>query len=323
MPPRIFRYSIRNSTAEHDLHLVAAHLCWGDWTPRWEPPATITSGSSGSFQGESGTLVTGTEGWTKYSVTRRGAAGPRAMIYMYWNNPYFGATRGKGILVGEDISPPDCDGDGYGAVSGGSTFQPVAGSNEPPSDLRLALTQTRRDGSPTTVDEVGDLYRIPLAPIFIFGAGAIWERMEADFELRTVSLPPFLPPTSPAEWIYVARRVPEGKEDEWVGRWSSDLVSVDIHLARPHGLSVTVEDRTPGWQGKFTTTCKPFPGIWTLSGARSPAHVIPSPGTVISMWNVKQDGQLRSIVLRYQRKSLRDQSLIVDRYLEYFDPGIH
>ena len=34
--------------------------------------------------------------------------------------------------------------------------------------------------TPTDIDDPGDLYRVPLAPVWIFGAGQIWERMEVE-----------------------------------------------------------------------------------------------------------------------------------------------
>ena len=69
---------------------------------------------------------------------------------------------------------PLCDQDGADATSS------FGDDNTPPSDVDVVVNVILRNGSPTDIDDPGDLYRVPLAPVWIFGAGQIWERMEVE-----------------------------------------------------------------------------------------------------------------------------------------------
>ncbi|SEE87461.1 hypothetical protein [Streptomyces sp. Ag109_O5-10] len=264
-PARVYRYVLRNQTTDHNLNLISQHRCFGDWTPGWEPPASINAGEERGFQGESGTIVSGTEGWVKYGITNTSDGSIPGLIYLYWDNPYFGVTHQKISLSGADVRA-DCDPD---EGSAGSTFG-VPTASAPPSDLRLAISGTRRDGVPTNVDEISDIYRIPLAPVFIFGTAGIWERMELDLDLRSVpvaSTPLFgASPTGPRTLKLMTKTATE----DWVGspgrpgHWSGNSIKVRVDHAStgapeliisPRHFTVTVDDQTPGWALQYSREC--------------------------------------------------------------------
>jgi hypothetical protein len=59
------------------------------------------------MQSESSGVLTGTEGYAKYDVIRD-ADGRQGMIYVYWDNPWFGVTRPRFATNAVDVHP-DCD----------------------------------------------------------------------------------------------------------------------------------------------------------------------------------------------------------------------
>lgn len=258
-PARIYRYVLRNQTTDCSLNLISQHRCFGDWTPGWEPPGAINAGEERGFQGESGTIVSGTEGWVKYGITNNSDGSIPGLIYLYWNNPYLGVTYQKLSLSGSDVRA-DCDPD---EGSRGSTFgMPTASA--PPSDLRLAITGTKRDGNPNVIDEIGDAYRIPLAPVFIFGAAGIWERMELDVDLRpvpVVSSPLFgASPTGPRTFKLMKKTATEDWSPRRRGHWSGKNIDVRVdHVDKgpelrfsPRHFIVSVDDQTPGWALQYS-----------------------------------------------------------------------
>lgn len=108
MPERVGRVVIHNRTSNMKLVKTFAHLCHGDWTPGgWVPPDTIGPGQTGGMQSESGGVLTGTEGHAKYDVIRD-ADGRQGMIYVYWDNPWFGVTHPRFATNAVDVHP-DCD----------------------------------------------------------------------------------------------------------------------------------------------------------------------------------------------------------------------
>jgi hypothetical protein len=117
MPERIGRIVIHNTTSDFRLVKTFSHLCGGEWTPGgWEPPAAIEPGATGGMQSESDGILTGTEGYAKYDVMEGQAR--LGMIYVYWDNPYFGVTHPRFATSATDI-PPDCD---YDSPSNSSQF---------------------------------------------------------------------------------------------------------------------------------------------------------------------------------------------------------
>jgi hypothetical protein len=108
VPERVGRVVIHNRTSNMKLVKTFAHLCHGDWTPGgWVPPDTIGPGQTGGMQSESGGVLTGAEGHAKYDVIRD-ADGRQGMIYVYWDNPWFGVTHPRFATNAVDVHP-DCD----------------------------------------------------------------------------------------------------------------------------------------------------------------------------------------------------------------------
>lgn len=248
MPARIFRYQLTNSVQGHTLNLVTEHLCGGEYTPGgWRPVGVIASGATAGIQAESAGFLTGTQGWVKYRIVRDSDQAQRGLVYLYWTNPYFGVTYGKHALVGQDIVA-DCDEDEPG---GGSSFAEATQENAAPSGLHLKVTGIRKNGSPTNVDAVGDAYRIPLAPIWVIGAGQIWERMELNIELTSSETPTLFPGPGTRTRRLETKPMPAIVAGNWVGQ------NVSVSIARGHRLAciVDIEDDTPGHAFALTTTC--------------------------------------------------------------------
>ncbi|MBT2875916.1 hypothetical protein OOK44_12310 [Streptomyces cellulosae] len=140
-------------------------------------------------------------------------------------------------------------------------------ASAPPSDLRLAITGTKRDGNPNVIDEIGDAYRIPLAPVFIFGAAGIWERMELDVDLRpvpVVSSPLFgASPTGPRTFKLMKKTATEDWSPRRRGHWSGKNIDVRVdHVDKgpelrfsPRHFIVSVDDQTPGWALQYSKEC--------------------------------------------------------------------
>src|SRR5215470_12045631 len=119
MPTRSFRVMITNSSDVIRLHLRDAHLCGGEWTSSdWTPPIDIQPSEVKGFQSESDGIATGTEGWAKYETVDSDNNG-FGMVYIYWNNPYYGKTYGGLDKDFNDVKV-DCDADD--AAGGSSTF---------------------------------------------------------------------------------------------------------------------------------------------------------------------------------------------------------
>jgi hypothetical protein len=214
---RIFRYDLHNDVFGHTLTLQREHLCGGCYTPDWEPPEVIDYGQSRGMQAESCGIMTGTQGWVKYRIRRNSDQADRGLVYLYWTNPYFGVTRGRQALATIRWTA-NCDEDAPAAGSGFSSDE------DPPFGFRLSIEGTSRNGSPTDVDELGDLYRVPLAPVFVFGTGGIWERMDVRIRLSSDETPSVFP--SPGQRtmsldVHPRRTILEGQ-------WSAGHVQVGI-----------------------------------------------------------------------------------------------
>jgi hypothetical protein len=249
MPARVFRYLVNNKVQGHTLRLLAEHLCGGCYTSLWEPRSSIPSGTAGGVQAESCGFLTGTQGWVKYDLIRDSDGVKRALLYLYWTNPYFGVTYGKQTLVAMNLQA-DCDEDAPGA---GSTFSVGADGNAPPSDLNLATDSIRKNGSPTNIDEVTDVLRLGVVqtPVWIFGAGQIWERMEIDVSLSSTSQPALLPP--PGARTRTLDTTPSPAT--LAGGWTGEHVRIDIAYHGYKQFHVSISDTTPGRPLSIASSC--------------------------------------------------------------------
>ncbi len=241
---RIFRYDLHNNVFGHTLILQQEHLCGGCYTPDWEPPEQIEFGQTRGMQAESCGFMTGTEGWVKYHIIRNSDQEKRGLVYLYWTNPYWGITFGRNALATLRWTA-NCDEDAPVAGSGFSSDE------DPPFGFKLSIEGTSRNGSPTDIDELGDLYRVPLAPVFIFGAGGIWERMDARMKRSSDETPSILP--APGQRTRSLDTHPRRSILE--GQWSDDHVSVEIRYVWAGQYEVTIADATPGRPFNVTTVC--------------------------------------------------------------------
>ncbi len=249
-PARVFRYDLFNNVFGHTLVLQKDDLCGGCYTSGWEPPQQIESGQTRGFQAEScghlfgGGFMTGTEGWVKYQIIRDSDQAMRGLVYLYWTNPYFGVTFGRFALATLRWTA-NCDED---APDAGSSF---SSDEAPPAGFSLSIEGTMRNGSPTDIDELGDLYRVPLAPVFIFGAGGIWENMEMSMKLSSDETPMVFP--APGQHTMSLETQPRRSIVE--GHWSSDTVDVDIRQVWDLQYEVNITDTTPGRPFSLATIC--------------------------------------------------------------------
>lgn len=219
------------------MTLEAHSLCGGCWTPGgWTPPASIASGGRGGWQSQSCGIMTGTQGWVKYRLTRDSDGANRGLAYVYWTNPYLGVTRGKWALVGQNTTA-DCDDDAPGA---GSDFAATTNENARPSDLFLDQVAVRKNGEPVVVDSLKDMLHVPAAPIVVFTAAGIFERMEIDLRLRSTSTPTLLPPPSPRKKSIETRPKPTS----FVGTWTGASLSVSLAMTSFKTFQIQVSDHT-------------------------------------------------------------------------------
>jgi hypothetical protein len=260
MPPaRVFRYTYTNNTNtlvvkdgiqvenKHTLQRVDHHCCSGVFTSNdWEPTLNVPPAGTGGLQGESKGVLTGTVGWAKYNIVRDSDNATRGMLFLSWDNPYFGATQFSFGLVGPR-GIPLCDQEGADDTSS------YGDANSPPSDVDVVCTLIRKNGAPTDIDDWGEVYRVPLAPVWIFGAGQIWERMEIElsFFSKSEGAPMTLPGVGQKSRTLDASPSPQALSGTWVGGQTTVTISyVGYRL-----FKVDISDLTPGRQLVDSTTC--------------------------------------------------------------------
>jgi len=181
-PERSFRVIIANNTNSFTLQQTFNHLCGGDWTPGgWTPVGLIPPHATVGIQSEnSSVLPTGTEGYVKYDVLS--PSGRLGMIYIYWDNPWWGVTHFRFATAPVDIYP-DCD---FDPPAGGSGFVDN-------SELSFSLAFTgyaHGAHAGTEITDLGDLANIGLAPVAVFAAGGIDKNPELHLQLREITAPP-------------------------------------------------------------------------------------------------------------------------------------
>ncbi len=143
MAARSFRVIIRNQTQNLVLSQSFNHLCQGNWTTGQAPPGVIGFAhpggrntifvlpnleGTGVLQSESDWGLGSTEGYVKYDVldATQGTGQRIGMVYIYWNNPFYGVTHCRFAADPTDIAP-DCDFSG----SSGSSFKETATDSLP------------------------------------------------------------------------------------------------------------------------------------------------------------------------------------------------
>ncbi|MBV9859945.1 MAG: hypothetical protein JO038_07575 [Alphaproteobacteria bacterium] len=253
MPERSFRVIITNQTSSNEgftLQQTTNHLCGGEWTSGdWTPKATIKPGDSGGLQSESDGFMTGTEGYVKYDVI--GPAGRAGMIYIYWDNPFYGTTHFRFVAAAEDVFP-DCD---FDPPSGGSSF------SNPPAlgfDIQFAAYKSGTAGG-ATITSPGDLVHFVVGPVSFAGLIGIDKNPELDLALVATSTSSSgvfgnFGNTGPITLTLLSDATP----DQWAGRWGAEGVDITIRQTQSTPpLSVTVVDTAAAPPLNFTQSVTP------------------------------------------------------------------
>lgn len=250
-PARSFRVTIQNATASSILTQTFSHLCGGAWTPGgWNPPGTIAPGNAAGMQSESDGVATGTEGYAKYDVAT--PSGRQGMIYVYWDNPFYGFTHFRFAAAAGDIFP-DCD---FEPPPGGSTFPDAPA-------LSFAFGMSAFLGGPDgggDITNIGDFVNYAVGPVSLLGLVGIDRHPELKLRVSDPgasgtsgkSFGTFgdLGPTS-------LRLLTQATPEQWVGRWAIGTVSVTIAQAPLHQLSATVNDGTASPPVRFSEAFTP------------------------------------------------------------------
>jgi hypothetical protein len=266
MPERSFRVIIQNSSS-FTLNQTFNHLCGGDWTPGgWVPPGSISPNTSGGMQSESDGIATGTEGYVKYDVNRNvgGSNTKVGMIYVYWDNPFYGYTHFRFAAAPVDVFP-DCD---FDAPSGGATFSDS-------SDLSFSLSfsdYAHGEGNAGHVPALGDFVHYAVGPVSLFGLVGIDQNPILYLKVtdHTDDTPDSGGPVPTFEDLGPEKLVPlpNATPEQWAGRWGSGKVSLNISLTDTEPpLLATISDNTTTPSLSFTETFTPGPDGLLLAGA--------------------------------------------------------
>ena len=234
MPVRSVRVHIYNESSYLTMQRTALQSCSGGWTDGWAPPPnTIAPGVNSLFQAESDGVATGAIGYIKFDLVA--ANGKHGMVYLYWDNPYMGATNFKLRTDLMDV-PVDCG----STDSSTSTFSDSG--NPPPLDFGVQYAYGDQDGSnamnDTPLQTLGSALEGPAA---IFGESNIIAHAWVDIHIQDQE-PRGLPSTPPAMYTFSAKSnvVP----NDWVGHWSGSGVDVQISSKSGSMVSVQVTDST-------------------------------------------------------------------------------
>jgi hypothetical protein len=218
-------------------------LCGGIYTSSdWQPKAEVPFQTSIGIQGESSGIMTGTEGWVKYNLVRDDGT-KRALVYLYWTNPWLGTTDFNYACPAIDIVA-DCDEDSTSVDS--SVF---SDANTQPSDLILRPTAIWQDGLQSDLNDPGELYKLLprpaiTVPVYMIGGVGVYSREEVTMEISSTddggSI--LLPPPSTRTKTLDTNPAP----DILSGSWAGDAVTVTITRNFDQCYRVVVSDQTPG-----------------------------------------------------------------------------
>ena len=283
MPQRSFRVVIANPTQDLNLTQTFAHLCHGQWTGGWTPPATIPPGGSGSMQSESHGFMTGTEGYVKYDVFQTdqfGANTRLGMIYVYWDNPWMGITHFWYRHALGDVYP-DCD----FTIPTGHFFPPDTTS--PVNFLFGFVAYLGGTVSGGEVTNITDLLGLGLAGIagatvapligpygsggpgealigYLAGMTGIAAHPELDLQVSDVPAPAGLTFGTGQEWPASLKLLTAASLTDWTGQWGNGKVNINISLGpltvTGRHLSVTIQDGTVAPPLSLTETFLPGAG---------------------------------------------------------------
>lgn len=260
MPHRSFRVMIQNASSSLTLNQTFSHLCHGEWTGGWAPPPSIAPGALGGMQSESDGFMTGTEGYVKYDVVGpTGLDSPptarQGMIYIYWDNPFYGYTHFRFATSSTDV-PPDCD---FSIPAGTSAFP---GGGDLDFALNFTMYQHGVHGG-GDITSLSDFVNYVVGPVSLLGLVGIDDNPELDLELDDAA-------SAPPESFGTASLGPvnlqllnQATMQQWVGDWENGNVNVNISQSGRE-LTATIYDGTSAPPLSFTDTF--VPGAGSLLG---------------------------------------------------------
>jgi len=189
-----------------------------------------------------GNVMTGTKGYAKYD-----AIGPdkrHGMVYVYWDNPWFGNTQRRFATNADDVVP-HCDNN---TPPNSSAF-----SEDESLDFSLVPVAYRHSDGGGTITSAGDLAAAFAAgpvvgPLTLFGLEGIVKDPEWEYELRDVA--PSFAPTQPRSYKLMTEAEPE----DWVGDWRKDEIEVSITHQSANQLTgaISLDGSTPPTLVNFT-----------------------------------------------------------------------
>jgi hypothetical protein len=232
MPVRSVRIHVYNESSYLTMQRTALQSCSGGWTDGWAPPpSTIAPGANSLFQAESDGVATGAIGYIKFDLLA--VNGRHGMVYLYWDNPYMGATNFKLRTDMVDV-PVDCG----PTDQNPSTFSDSG--NPQTLDFGVQYAYGDLDGDNAMNDTpLQTLGSVVEGPATIFGESNIIAHAWVDIHIQDQE-PRGLSSTPPAMYTFSAKSnvVPT----DWVGHWSGSGVDVQISSKSGSMVSVQVTD---------------------------------------------------------------------------------
>jgi len=222
VPQRTFRVVVDNDTGCFTLKRTFDHLCHGVWaSDELTPPEEIAPGASAEMQSESDGFMTGTEGYVKYDVVS--GADRLGMVYVYWENPFYGTIRFRFECAPDDVEP-DCDFD----KPSGAGLSRSAGDCLP---FKLSFKRFSYTTSSEEIRNVGNLGEL----VVFAGAGRSpslfgWTGIVRDPVLNvelTEQASGFSSSASDGEPVALEMLV-DATAEQWVGNWGDRTVAVKI-----------------------------------------------------------------------------------------------
>jgi hypothetical protein len=235
MPVRSFKVDVQNQSSYLTLRQSGSSLCSGGWTEGWgAPPSVIGPGISIGFQGESTAVFGGAEGWVKFDAIDNGG-NRHGELYVYWYNPYYGATRFKASIVHGDVVP-DCN-------QGTSEFD-TSDSQTPDFSGTWSMDDLDGNDGITTPITSGNLFNAIwstqsglLAGIpALLGTQNIVAHAHLLVTIQDVQVPGY----TSTSYTYTPAHNP--LVTDWIRHWSEG--AVDIQIVRKDGdvLTFTLQD---------------------------------------------------------------------------------
>ncbi len=235
MPARSFKVDVANESSYLILKNVGHNACSGGWTDGWgTPPSSIPAGESIGFQGESDAVFGGTEAWVKFAVIDNGGNN-QGQLYIYWDNPYYGATQCKVIPALKDV-PPDCGADNASTFNTGAA--PPTGFNTTRTNITDLDGQSNSPGFDTPAGSAVSVAALGLGGITgvanLFGTQGIVAHAHVAVTIQGSESQTYSFSTT----SYTYAPAPHPLVTDWVGHWATG--GVDIQITRLSGDTVTI-----------------------------------------------------------------------------------